>query len=101
MMERTKRADIPVKERWDLSDLFETEVTFEGELNSLEDDVQTVLDYKSKLGHDADTLLGAIKTMEAFMQRIIKVGSYAMLKVSADGRDSANQALYEIGRLHV
>ena len=94
MMERTKRADIPVKETWDLSDLFETEVTFEGELNSLEDDVQTVLDYKSKLGNDADTLLGAIKTMEAFMQRIIKVGSYAMLKISADGSDSANQSLY-------
>src|SRR5699024_5060295 len=92
--ERTKRADIPVKETWDLSDLFETEVTFEGELNSLEDDVQTVLDYKSKLGNDADTLLGAIKTMEAFMQRIIKVGSYAMLKISADGSDSANQSLY-------
>src|SRR5699024_3681723 len=94
MMERTKRADIPVKETWDLSDLLETEVTFEEELNSLEYDVQTVLDYKSKIRNDADTLLGAIQTMEAYMQRIIKVGSYAMLKISADGSDSANQSLY-------
>src|SRR5699024_9967061 len=94
MMEGTNRAAIPVKETWDLSDSFETQVTFEGELNSLVADVQTALDYTSELANDAGTLHGAITRMEAYMQRIIKVGSYAMLKVSADGSDSANQALY-------
>lgn len=94
MMERTKRADIPVAETWKISDLFETEVTFEGELISLEEDVQTVLEYKSKLGRDADTLLGAIKTMETFVQRMVHAGTYALLKISADGSDATNQALY-------
>lgn len=93
-MERTKRADIPVAETWKISDLFETEVTFEGELISLEEDVQTVLEYKSKLGRDADTLLGAIKTMETFVQRMVHAGTYALLKISADGSDATNQALY-------
>ena len=93
-MERRTRSMVPEQETWDLTDLFESEITFEAELVSLEDDVHTVLEYKSKLGRDKETLLGAIKTLEAFEERMIQVGTYAMLCISADGSDAENQALY-------
>src|SRR5699024_7432789 len=92
--ERQQRKHVPVEETWNLNDIFVTELSFEGELASIEDDVQTVLEYKGKLSHNAKNLLGAIKTLETIQKRMSHMMHYAMLQLTTDGSNAINQARY-------
>src|SRR5699024_12389067 len=47
---------------------------------------------KGKHGQDAKTLLAAAQAFEAYQKRLIRVATYANLRVSADGSDPENQA---------
>lgn len=92
MSKRLTRDDVSVEQTWDVTDLFADRLTWEAELVSIQEDVQTVTEYKGKLGDDAATLLGALKTLEAFQQRLVRVSTYAALQISSDGTNPENQA---------
>lgn len=89
---RMTRDEVPVEETWNLEDLFPNELVWEAELVSVQEDVHTVTQYQSRLGEDAETLLGALKTLEAFQKRLIRVATYAMLRTSSDGTNPEYQA---------
>src|SRR5690625_3799913 len=89
---RLKRQDVPVKQTWDLTDLFATTETWENELASIQEDVEQIVNYKGKLDTDASTLLAALKELEAFQERILRVTTYATLRSSVDGSDPNYQA---------
>src|SRR5699024_8597253 len=90
--ERMSRNDVPQEETWDLSDLFISRRDWEKELTAVQNDIDTVTQYKGKLGQDAKTLLAAAQAFEAYQKRLIRVATYANLRVSAHGSDPENQA---------
>lgn len=93
MPKRLTRAEVPVEQTWDLTDLFPTPAAWEAELASVADDVASVTKYKGRLGESGATLLACLIAMDDLHQRLLRVTSYASLNQSADGTSPANQAM--------
>jgi len=93
MPKRLTRAEVPVEQTWDLTDLFPTPAAWEAELASVADDIASVTKYKGRLGESGATLLACLIAMDDLHQRLLRVVSYASLNQSADGTSPANQAL--------
>lgn len=96
-MEKTKekrftRNEVPTELTWDLKDLFSTIQDWETELQAVQDDLQTVTQFKGKLDSGAQNLLGALKAREALTVRLMRVATYSNLLLSGDGSDPENQA---------
>jgi len=88
---RRYRKDVPVEQTWDLTDLFPDKESWEKALKDIVEEADQITAFKGKLSENANTLLHAIKTAEAYQQKVIHVAVYANLLVSADGSDPANQ----------
>ncbi|MFC4024506.1 oligoendopeptidase F [Oceanobacillus longus] len=88
---RWSRSDVPKEQTWDITDLFPNHAAWEKELITIQEVVSEIIDYRGKLHTDSNTLLQALKTLEAFQQRVIRVAVYANLRASADGSDPDNQ----------
>lgn len=86
------RSEVPVEETWDLSDLFKTDADWRSELESIENDIQTVTGYKGRLAESAKNLLDCLLARDSLRERIVRVMTLASLRQSADGTDSINQA---------
>ncbi|HEY4600093.1 MAG TPA: oligoendopeptidase F [Cerasibacillus sp.] len=86
-----KRSEIPNNQKWDLSALFSSHDDWEKERQALEEDVQKVSAYKGKLNESAEQLFGCITAYEAYLERLIRVSTYASLRLSTDGSDSGCQ----------
>lgn len=93
MPKRLTRAEVPVEQTWDLTDLFPTPAAWEAELASVADDIASVTKYKGRLGESGATLLACLIAMDDLHQRLLRVTSYASLNQSADGTSPANQAM--------
>lgn len=91
-MARLLRADVPVEQTWDLTDLFENEQAWEAELEAIEQDISTVTQYEGQIGTSSDTLLNCLNAQEALMTRFMRLFTYANLRSSEDGTNPANQA---------
>ncbi|WP_217585990.1 oligoendopeptidase F [Lentibacillus saliphilus] len=92
MSNRLTRNQVPVEQTWNLTDLFATKEDWEQELKAVQEDVTQITEFKGKLGDSAHTLLSAAKALEGYEKRLIRVGTYASLRASADGADPENQA---------
>ncbi|MFT8322191.1 MAG: oligoendopeptidase F [Bacillus sp. (in: firmicutes)] len=91
MKETLMRSAVPVKETWDLRDLFETEEAWRAELQALESDTETVAQYKGRLHENAKNLLDCLLSKDLLNKRIVRVMTYASLLQSADGTNPVNQ----------
>jgi len=90
--ERLTRKDVPIEQTWDVSDLFPTYDDWAKELEAVQQDVINVTQYKGKLGDNAKTLLSALESYDTYLERIVRVGTYANLRISTDGSDANYQA---------
>ncbi|MFD1414160.1 oligoendopeptidase F [Oceanobacillus jeddahense] len=88
---RQYRKDVPIEQTWDLTDLFPDKESWEKALKEIVEEVDQITAFKGKISENANTLLEAIQTAEAYQQKVIHVAVYANLLVSADGSDPANQ----------
>ncbi|MFD2042746.1 oligoendopeptidase F [Ornithinibacillus salinisoli] len=88
---RLQRSEVPAHETWDLTDLFPSDQAWEEELKAVQADVTEVTQYKGKLVNDSTTLLNGLSALETFRKRLVRVGTYASLRSSADGSDPNNQ----------
>lgn len=86
------RSEIPVEQTWSLTDLFETEGAWEAELKSVQNDIQTVTQYKGRLSEDAKTLLDCLLAKDSLSERVMRVMTFAHLRQSEDGTNPINQA---------
>lgn len=86
------RSEIPVEQTWSLTDLFETEEAWEAELKSVQNDIQTVTQYKGRLSEDAKTLLDCLLAKDSLSERVMRVMTFAHLRQSEDGTNPINQA---------
>lgn len=89
---RLERSEVPIDQTWDLTDLFTSDEAWETALLTLQKDISKITQYKNKLQDDAQTLLNCLTTVDQFKEQIIKVATYATLKVNADGTDPNNQS---------
>src|SRR5690625_1553237 len=89
---RKNRSDVALKETWDLTDLFATDQDWEEALTSIQNTTKNVTAYKGRLTESPATLLQALQTYEKFQEQVIRVATYANLKVNTDGGDPTNQA---------
>src|SRR5690625_3706784 len=92
MTKRLKRAEVPVEQTWDLTDLFPSDDAWEEALKKLPETAKKVSAFKGKLAEGADVLYDALSAYQDFQKDFIPVGTYANLKANADGTDPENQA---------
>ncbi|SHG95604.1 oligoendopeptidase F [Ornithinibacillus halophilus] len=88
---RLQRSEVPEEQQWDLTDLFSTDKEWEKELEAVQADISEVTQYKGKLVSDATTLLNGLTALQNYRKRLVRVGTYASLRSSADGSDPNNQ----------
>ncbi|MDR4888087.1 oligoendopeptidase F [Fredinandcohnia sp. QZ13] len=86
------RSEVPVEQTWNLEDLFKTDEAWEKELASVQLDIQTVTQYRGRVGETAKNLFDCLVAMDALQERVMRVVSYADLHMSVDGTNSVYQA---------
>ena len=93
MSKQLKRAEVPVEQTWNVTDIFATVEEWEAELAALPELVGKVTEFKGRLSEGGKTLLGCLDAQEALQIRAVKVLSYASLNQSSDGTNPSNQVL--------
>ncbi len=83
------RKDVPESDKWNLSSIFKSIDEWELALKEIPELTKKVLEYKGKLGQSAESLLGALKALEAADLKMETVYHYASLMHEADEDDSA------------
>ncbi|MGE5560968.1 MAG: oligoendopeptidase F [Chloroflexota bacterium] len=91
MAKRMLRSEVPLEQTWRIEDIFPSLTEFDAELAAVERDIPSVAQYRGKLGEGAATFLACLEANEALERRLAKVGTYAFLRISADGSASENQ----------
>ncbi len=98
MAKRLTRAEVPVEQTWNLTDIFPTKEAWEEEMAALPALVDTVTEFKGKLGDGAQLLLQCLDAQEGLQKRLAKVSSYASFHQSNDGTNPAYQAMFARAR---
>lgn len=89
---RLTRQEVPAELTWDLTDLFQNESQWEQELRAIEAELPRFSEFKGKISGNANALLACLNEMEDLQKRLVRTGTYASLRMSADGTDPVNQA---------
>ena len=89
---RLTRSEVPVEQTWNLNDLFVSEQAWEKELEVIDNEIAQFDSFKGTLHNGSNALLACLTVQEKITMKLIKAGTYAELKQSADGTDSNNQA---------
>lgn len=88
------RNDVPENEKWDLRDIYSTEVSWEDDFKKVESSMQELKEYDGKI-LDGRTLCNYLELREKMHFSFKKVYVYAMLHVDLDTRDASSQALLD------
>jgi oligoendopeptidase F len=89
---RPGRSEISVELTWKIEDLFPTYNDFEQAIEMVLATVSNVTQFKDRLGQSADDLLGCLKAQEYLHEKVVRVATYANLRISEDGTNPNNQA---------
>lgn len=89
---RYLREEVPKHLTWDLSDLFDSEETWQKNLKLLENDLSLFDAFKGKVTENSATLLECLEKREKLTHKLIKISTFASLKQSEDGTNPMNQA---------
>ena len=82
------RKDVPAKDKWDLSSIFNSDTEWEAALSELDGLNQAVTAFKGKLASGPDTLLSALKAYRDALLKMECVYHYASLQHEADEDDT-------------
>ena len=82
------RKDVPQKDKWDLSSIFNNDDEWENALKQLDSLTNEVLSFKGKLSENKDTFLNALKALEKANLKMECVYHYASLQHEADEDDT-------------
>ncbi len=88
-----KRSAVPVKDQWDLTQLFPTDKEWEKEFDRWQAEIAKFAEFKGKLGDSAGVLAQCLIFDAAFDRAGERLGSYASLKASGDQSDSIYQRM--------
>ena len=82
------RKDVPAKDKWDLSSIYNSVEEWEAALKELPALAKTVVIFKGKLGESSDSLLSALKALEKANLQMETVFHFTSLQHEADEDDS-------------
>ena len=82
------RKDVPAKDKWDLSSIYKSDDEWEAALKTIPELTKKTAAFKGRLGESAETLLQALKALEAASLAMETVYHYASLQHEADEDDS-------------
>ncbi|MBU9719923.1 MULTISPECIES: oligoendopeptidase F [Bacillaceae] len=92
----TKRQDIPKEETWKIEDLFTTVQDWMTELESIENSITSVVEYKGTFHESAENLFKCFEAQEKLKERVVLVATYANLKMAEDGTNPDSQKNYAL-----
>lgn len=92
MARRLARSEVPIEATWRLEDLFPSLSHWEAALSTVDSEIAKVTVFRGRLGEGPGVLLQCLEAAEATMRKMLPVGMYAMLLISGDGTDPANQS---------
>ena len=81
------RKDVPAKDKWNLSSIYKSDDDWEAALKSIPELTKKAASFKGRLGESAQTLLAALKELEAANLVMETVYHYASLQHEADEDD--------------
>lgn len=85
------RGDVPEGDKWDLTALFRTDADWEDALASIPRLAGEVAAFRGRVGESAESLLGALRALEALYRTAEAVSNYAGLRLCADEGDADGQ----------
>lgn len=91
-MKRLKRDQVAVEQTWNLDDLFVSQEQWEEELEAIEALLPVVVAYKGLLHQGSEELLACLEAEEAIGERLIRLYTYASLRLSEEGTNPVNQS---------
>ncbi|MFZ5826202.1 MAG: oligoendopeptidase F [Bacillota bacterium] len=91
-MQRLKRAEVPVEQTWNLDDLFTSHEAWEAELDAIGGDIQTVTQYKGRLGEGPAVLAACLDAQERLTGRLHRVSAFASFRLTTESTEPAHQA---------
>jgi len=95
------RAEVPLQDTWNLTDLFATHEAWSAELQSLPAAAESVTRHRGRLGEGAAVLMACLDEREALFIRLQRALIYANLCQASDGTDPVAQAAYaQAGTVH-
>jgi oligoendopeptidase F len=89
---RLTRNEVSLETTWDLKDLFTSYKDFEQGINDVIEAIPSVTQFKGKLGRNVEELVNCLKAQEALLEKVVRVTTYANLRISEDGTNPINQA---------
>jgi oligoendopeptidase F len=92
MQKRLARAEVPVEQTWDLSDLFASTALWEAEIDALDAACAELQPYRGRLGESAATLCACLDAAEALQMRLMRAITFAHLRNAQDGTNPEHQA---------
>ncbi len=93
MAKRLTRAEVPVEQTWNLTDIFPTKEAWEAEMAAIPEMLSTITKFKGALGQGPQFLLECLDAQEALQKRLIKAAAYASFHQSSDGTNPTHQAM--------
>ncbi len=84
-IEPKDRKDLDDKYKWNLSDIYPSWEAWEADLNRVDEMFQEMMQYKGKLGSNAETYLAFAKLQDEMGKLGTKLNSYVFLNRSLDG----------------
>jgi len=88
LSEVRERADVPVKDIWNLNDLYDSDESWSESVQKLVAQFDEVLAYKGKLASSACELLACLKFNSRLSKEFDRLYSYASMKSDEDTRNS-------------
>jgi oligoendopeptidase F len=88
------RSKVNKKYTWNAESVFKSPKEWEAEVKGILNDLPGVKKFEGKLGEDVETLIDALKAVEALMKRVQHVFMYAAFSYSVDTTDQKSAAMY-------
>ena len=91
-MKTPTREQVPLDATWDLQDLFAHDSAWEAAFAAVEEGRAVLAREKDRMAEGAATLLAILEAEERLQIQLIRVGTFARLRLAQDGTNGASQA---------
>ena len=91
--ETKSRDEIDAKYKWNLTDLYENDESWEQTLDKLDKEKDKIVDFKGKLGDSAGDLLACLEFVSGLDKELTRLYIYASMASDLDTRVSGYQAM--------
>src|SRR5690625_3661813 len=91
-MKRTTRAEVPIEETWDLTDIFESDQKWEEAVDKIENSLDNWEELLLPL-NNAEQLVKSLNNFDDLLGQLDRVHSYARFKHTEDSTDANHQRM--------